>query len=159
MKHIHKIVVGSCVRVLWEMPDDDEPDIIHEQWYIGTVKKIHRRDRLYVVCHLKYEDGEDEVSSILKERDYGTEWFFENEMSDISDCSDDDSDYTESNAQGVNVVVDNDEVVDSIRTTNRILSFMAFVQYLLVIPPIVNAVRVLIDQYGGCAWELWNGAS
>jgi hypothetical protein len=159
MKHINKVVPGSIVRVLWDMPDEDSPEITHEQWYTGTVEKVHRRDRMYVVCQIAYDDGENEISSILKERDYGTDWFFDGkEGGDSSEEDDGDSDFSEAKQVpdvNVDVLVDNNDLADSMRSMNRVLSTIAFVQCLMVLLSVVSAARQLFDQHGVEFVEFW----
>ena len=81
MAHISKIQTGTVVRVLWMKPNDDT-GAVEDQWYQGTVLKVHRKDRRCAVCHIIYEDGEEETGGVLKEKYYGYDWCLDDDEAD-----------------------------------------------------------------------------
>lgn len=69
-QNIRNVHVGSEVSTIWKVCDDKY------EWFSGVVVKIHRRTSEYVVCKIKYNDGDIQNSEVLNEKDYGVEWTF-----------------------------------------------------------------------------------
>ena len=64
---------GDRIQVQWEVIDEDTQRPSYA-WYDAVVKKIHRKDTKYYVCHIVYDDGDENKSFILWEKEYGLCW-------------------------------------------------------------------------------------
>jgi hypothetical protein len=85
-----------------------------KEWYSGIVKKVHRYDNHYVVCHVEYEDGDEDKSTILKENEYGSDWYIPQQKTPAPlPCQD-------------------TEVLSGIQRMNRTLVAIALAQYFFV---------------------------
>ncbi|NBP58544.1 hypothetical protein EBU71_18815 [bacterium] len=72
--HIQNVQCGDKVQISWVVTNDNGKEFYH--WYAATVKKIHRYDQKYVVCHIVYDDGDENKSQLLWEKDYNVCWRF-----------------------------------------------------------------------------------
>jgi hypothetical protein len=52
--------------ILVKFKNDDDED----EFYKGTVTEIHDLGDTHIVCHIKYEDGEEVPDSVLYDKDY-----------------------------------------------------------------------------------------
>lgn len=129
---IDRVEEGVEIDVLFRIPDDENAKTSDEEWFTGTVVKVHSRDEKSVVCHIVYEDGEEETEGVLKEREYYNEWCFVR----------DDDKTPENQSEGERIVViDMDEITAILKRTNCILSIIAFAYCTNLCLPLIREIQ------------------
>ena len=105
---VDQVNVGKQVDVFWITQTD-------QRWITGCIKKVHRRDNKkdYVVCHVVYEDGDEERGCVLKECEYGSDWVFNDLREDTHSIL--------------------SKVLDKLKKTNKILTCIAIANYITLL--------------------------
>jgi len=153
MMAINQISEGVRVNVSWMVKNDKGKVCYH--WYAATVKKVHRLDKLYVVCYIVYDDGDENQSQIFWEKDHGDYWEIVSDEDNVSE--DDDEDDDEDDKPAVEVVREKGLVCNIVDTTSisRSLSGIKWSAYISTTLLTAVYMPILIGMYGRF-WMEWN---
>lgn len=145
-QNIQNVHVGSEVSTIWKVCDDKY------EWFSGEVVKIHRRTSEYVVCKIKYDDGEIQDSEVLNEKDFGVEWTFP--MSESGSETESTCDEFSNSDQPIVNYWWLSTINNTLKNTNRMLFILMVSNLYMVSPnfmptliPIWNKIQEHINNY------------